>query len=389
MNNFEEELTHPSQENRTLSEIERETKEHPREKEESPENRRETKMEEAFAEAQEQFGQESEAVLQNMRSASKSVAKTNEKLAGDADAIPGEAGDKLRERIRALQEKVSQTWSRWSRDTAAFAKVALLAGAPVFLPQYDAVEADKSVRGYEQTDKKEETFEEMRDRAKRELSEQGITSEQKNAYIPLISKTLQRGIEPIVDFSKSDIGNIADKVVEFVPNLVRGKKYDESVYESQMKEMMQSEDAFALYLGLPQQHETFGISDYQPAMSKEKKYYFKLNGYFGNSPEEQKKRIHQLLFSIDMNSSPENPNKASLFENHTLTNHTISKGEDEKGHYISYYDRWDFEYPMEGKQGFFGKPFEVYDRMYYDPKTFEPIPDKSERSIGSDNGRGK
>lgn len=338
------------------------------------ENSENSEITEAFVKSQEAFIRESEGVIESMQLLGEGVGKTNTTLLESVGRIPGDQGDVLRNEVQSAQKRLLQVWNRYSGDVAAFVKVAVLANAPLFLAGHDVVsETEKSTMKYEQVDKKQETFEEMVVRAKKELAENGITSEQKNAYIPLVSKALQRGIEPIVDFSKSDIGNMADKAIEFVPNLVRGKKYDASVYESQMKEMMQSEDAFALYLGLPQKHETFGISDYHPSVSKEKRCYFKLNGYFGNSPEERKGRIYELLFSIDMNSSPENPSRAPFFENHTLTHHTISKGEDERGHYISYYDRWDFEYPMEGKQGFFGKPFEIYDRIYYDPKTFEPI----------------
>lgn len=52
---------------------------------------------------------------------------------------------------------------------------------------------------------------------------------------------------------------------------------------------------------------------------------------------------------------------------------TISLGQDEKGHYISYYDLWNLEKSVEGEKGLLGKSFEIYDRIHYDPNTYEVI----------------
>ena len=49
-------------------------------------------------------------------------------------------------------------------------------------------------------------------------------------------------------------------------------------------------------------------------------------------------------------------------------------GQDEKGSYIAYHDVWDLNVPIEREKGFFGKPFTTYDRLYYDPETFKPLP---------------
>jgi len=51
---------------------------------------------------------------------------------------------------------------------------------------------------------------------------------------------------------------------------------------------------------------------------------------------------------------------------------TVSKGEDDKGKYMSYYDKWDLN-PLKLRNPFtgeqiptdIGKPFEIYDRVYY------------------------
>lgn len=44
--------------------------------------------------------------------------------------------------------------------------------------------------------------------------------------------------------------------------------------------------------------------------------------------------------------------------------YTMDRGKDERGEYISYYDKWD----LKGSVGV-GKPLEIYDRIYFDPST--------------------
>jgi len=65
-----------------------------------------------------------------------------------------------------------------------------------------------------------------------------------------------------------------------------------------------------------------------------------------------------------------------------LGNYTLDKGQDDKGHYISYYDIWDLD-PFKDKtrkvvsdavQSIAGvRSPEVYGRIYYDPETGKPI----------------
>lgn len=58
-----------------------------------------------------------------------------------------------------------------------------------------------------------------------------------------------------------------------------------------------------------------------------------------------------------------------------IANYTTRKGEDEKGKYISYYDKYDFNNPLLNS---LTEPYEIYDRIYYteDPKTGKYIPQK-------------
>jgi hypothetical protein len=79
------------------------------------------------------------------------------------------------------------------------------------------------------------------------------------------------------------------------------------------------------------------------------------------------------------------------FYGDVLGNFILDKGVDDKGHYISYYDKWDVN-PLSEQgggspimprglddaiQSAVGvKPAEVYGRVYYDPKTGLPIEEK-------------
>jgi hypothetical protein len=56
-----------------------------------------------------------------------------------------------------------------------------------------------------------------------------------------------------------------------------------------------------------------------------------------------------------------------------LANFTLDRGQDERGPYISYYDRYDLDrVPLADRV--VGRSFELYDRLYYDPETLEPLP---------------
>jgi hypothetical protein len=130
-----------------------------------------------------------------------------------------------------------------------------------------------------------------------------------------------------------------------------------------------SEDAWSIYLGKPQSKNTFNISKYTPFVSKEKN----INYY--SLPENFKNELYDLYssgkikkganneFSFE-NSFSENASKARV-----LGNFTINEGKDDRGDYISYYDKYDLSpiLPIIGKSqisNYLGKPFEIYDRIY-------------------------
>ncbi|MEK7158843.1 MAG: hypothetical protein AAB733_04700, partial [Patescibacteria group bacterium] len=147
------------------------------------------------------------------------------------------------------------------------------------------------------------------------------------------------------------------------------------------------EDTWRLYLGLPQESDTFGISDHRPSKrSSESVYYFSL-------PSQELRMLFEFLDGQDLhrrhkddpgwtpgNSSDEDgpktyygQHKMGLYDEAVMGNYTLEEGEDECGHYLSYYDRWDFS-PTVGAlgrvdMGFIGKPVEIYNRIYFQPGT--------------------
>ena len=186
------------------------------------------------------------------------------------------------------------------------------------------------------------------------------------------------------------------------------------------KESPSREDAWSIYLGLSQKNNTFAVSDFKPSTGKEDKYYFKINnfwesfehqnleipfeeerGYVFDSTDErskeffndknhmlnennlkgkidfikkyggEKKRVH---FSGTMNLR-KGEKMRDVMQDQIMGNYTFGIGEDENGPYVYYYDKWDLaskfaENPiLKGV----GNPYEIYDRLYYNPETFEPV----------------
>jgi len=220
-------------------------------------------------------------------------------------------------------------------------------------------------------------------RARVELSTQGITSEQANAYKPIMSESLQRAITPWA------YGN-AYHAKEIIPNLIWGKA--EARYRGwkkgrgleQAKEAWKSkngprEDAWRMYLGLPQEQDTFDISDYKPHRAKDDVYYYSIKNFWQNYlgiEEGAQAKLRNLFLEskngvVKINKSDDAWGTGQ--QRGIMGNYTISFGKDSGGHYVSYYDKWDLAVSSEKFGGGFGKPFEIYDRLYYDPDTFKPM----------------
>lgn len=255
-----------------------------------------------------------------------------------------------------------------------------------------------------------------KERAKKELLKEGITSEQRSVYRLGVSEALYRGIAPWGyqggESEEDGIPNV-DAIKHFPQRVIFGREIaqnDRDIVISPARE-----DAWRFMLGLNQVHDTFGISDYKPAQSTEDKYYYKINGFekklfsnhfLGNeqwnklSDMEKKwiktdRRTDSKLDSLEFSDLEKHgkPLSSSLLDfverikanggsiMHSdiegdmsvgLMGHfTLSLGEDERGTYISYYDKWDLDNTFLNLGNCLARAYEIYDRIYYDPKTGE------------------
>lgn len=115
-------------------------------------------------------------------------------------------------------------------------------------------------------------------------------------------------------------------------------------------------DAWAFYLGLPQENNTVTESQYRPSneTNKNSRYYTIRSAY----PDFDKEVIKDAEYYL----ADTDKAKGALSWFSPLENVTYSKGSDERGNYFSIYDIYDFSIPFESK---IGKPYEIYDRVYY------------------------
>lgn len=270
--------------------------------------------------------------------------------------------------------------------------------------------------------------------AAKELDEEGVTQEQRRAYALGISEVLNRGITPY--------GNQSDvlAILEQIPhNLLFGR---DTQYDSKDPISAHThDDAFRLYLGMPQAHNSFSISRYHPKAATEQKYYYAINNWLTtyerdlNSRREiyedseltqtetehssmiqtmveclenvntDREGITQLIKRYSELLQSDNPTtfdelikiehelqirRVPAWLAMHITKHGVlmisaelgffqmSLGKDERGEYLSYYDLWDFGQPgqevvdvLGGVNRFVGKPFEIYDRVYFDRNTWQ------------------
>lgn len=230
-------------------------------------------------------------------------------------------------------------------------------------------------------------------KAKREMARDGITSEQRMAYKPGFSEALHRGIQPEY-YGYETPAELAQAAKSFLPNLIHDYDADPIGGRARSKDRRDpaADDGWRLYLGMPQTHDTFSVSDYTPSRaSANTPYYFKVKDGWRRSittvdgvdstPAESKDATRNLVAALA--AAPGRKLLASELDDRGVLNRrpfvvmgdfTVGLGQDNKGPYISYYDRWDFTSDaLSGKVSeTVGRPFELYDRLYYDPKTFEP-----------------
>lgn len=217
--------------------------------------------------------------------------------------------------------------------------------------------------------------------AAKELEEKGITNFQRTAYKPGISESLEKNIMPY-SYSGAGTGSLLEDIERIATDMespveARDKKRVEDLqrigkmsHEHALGMVQSRRDAWRLYLGLPQEHGTFGISDFKPEHGHDDIYYYKLEHFLDRFAEYGewygKTTIQRLVETAD--NANGKPVQIIDYYSGVMGTFTLTKGKDEHGSYVSYYDRWNLEGSTEGGAGVVGKPFEIYDRIYYDPK---------------------
>ena len=163
-------------------------------------------------------------------------------------------------------------------------------------------------------------------------------------------------------------------------------------------------DLWGMYLGKGQKHNTITKSTYTPSRGSGKGTYYsipKLEEQIGAIGEIKAKDFNdfknQVLtsteggnFGFNAVSGSRDEKKAKIVANvQPLGDATISAGEDDKGYYISYYDKWDLN-PFTGGSSVGGRISsaigldkldditgtegpEIYGRIYFDKKTGKRI----------------
>ncbi|HRT02581.1 MAG TPA: peptidoglycan-binding domain-containing protein, partial [Candidatus Diapherotrites archaeon] len=193
-----------------------------------------------------------------------------------------------------------------------------------------------------------------------QLKVYGITDEQLQSQNE-IKKRLYKNLTPVSNHSP--IKRVWDAVIKNEKDPFRDKI------------SLARSDAYNLYTGHPQTNNTFNISKYKPSISSDNNItYYSLNN------DNIKDRLLNLVSEaedikkyIDFIRDKNLP----LLDNFSGRENVMGKffpsiGEDINGKYIAYYDKWDINplnlhIPFTNKEitTDFGKPFEIYDRIYY------------------------
>ena len=198
----------------------------------------------------------------------------------------------------------------------------------------------------------------------------------------------------------SGISNLYDNIKR-VRNAVVDNK-EEYKHSDKSYRQMYMDDLFAEYLQIPKNERRditknyLTDSPYKPSINKNNVNYKRIkhryvSGHSGLHPDDEEKLVNAVmkgeyensLDKYDINTGmpssgishgPVLLNKTAIsrvLSNYGLGTHTISRGKDNKGEYVSYYDLWDMA-PTKNSGGDndesmgIGKPINIYDRVYLD-----------------------
>lgn len=323
--------------------------------------------------------------MDEMMAGAQEVIASASNIREDDAALPEE-----KEQAGALKDRTQRSLDSIRRAVNHFLRAVFVA-AGVTLPAHEIIPKEEEPKIFE------EDFQHITEKARIDLERDGITEEQRAAYTSM-SERIYRNINP-----REYPHDLKDLYARFVVPMVSDARQEkdpftgwEVVSESyrlgnRTKEYHPGrEDVWRLYLGLPQQHGTFGISDYRPSRrSSDSTYYYSI-------PAANDLRLYEFLASQsyyyknqasldEFNAKPKSDedeeglqyyyseNKIMLYDEPIMGHYKLEEGDDERGHYVAYYDRWDLQprIPGLGKvdMSFIGKPLEIYDRIYFPKGT--------------------
>jgi LysM repeat protein len=137
-----------------------------------------------------------------------------------------------------------------------------------------------------------------------------------------------------------------------------------------------SQDLWDKYLGFKPENETIKESQFRPSKGSGTGEYYSFN--------DNEEIWHDVIQTYGAKAfeafNPKDENNVMWIKDSSaggfgLKNYKLEKGFDKERNlpYISYYDEFDFDIPVAGfakikGEKIVGKPFEIYDRLYYDPK---------------------
>ena len=133
-----------------------------------------------------------------------------------------------------------------------------------------------------------------------------------------------------------------------------------------------SEEAFNKFMGQPIEGNFIKPATEKPTQASDPEAeYFKVEGLWDAILSQEESRNAEDIYLTIKEQGPQIINGDALSEEGVaLRNFTLSAGEDERGKYLSYYDRWDLDIPFVDKH--IGEPFELYDRHYIDEEDTRP-----------------
>ena len=211
----------------------------------------------------------------------------------------------------------------------------------------------------------------------------------KDKIEPLLNKNFYTSpIKERSDFKGNLLSGFANHLSK--TNNPIGKEINPAGGKSRGKDYGNMYDLYNYYFGQPLESKTLMYSQYKPTVSKEKN-----NNYISINDDKFKDQVLDIYNNLDYDEQEKksipvsgyassyngmNPmgvwlgqydknklNEALEHRNKTnaIGNFIIGKSSDEKGDYISYYDKFDIASGNENVETFgTAKPYEIYDRIY-------------------------